>query len=451
MDTHPEARGPRRDRLETSAPFIHRGPTIRISTVSPLFSPAPRRGRCLNWRSACASPEYTSGAWLISQQRRQSEFMSDHGALASLRELSKAGHVLPEAETDEPPSPTPSPEQKVGEAAVADLDPQAASAARYRRRVLLVLSAIVLALTLYWASAYFFAYTDDAYVTSDFVSVAPYISGRIVSVNIVDNQTVRKGELLATIDPTPFQLALNEKQAKKTEAEAQLAVDRDVIVATQAQRGDAAAKERLASDNLRRATPVAAAGFVSRQALDTATAQVQEAKAALADAETTIAKAQQMLALHQATVATITAEIAVTQWQLDQTKLLAPTDGTITQLTLRVGDQAAENAPLIGLVDAHAWRIYANYKESVIRHMQVGHTAWVWLDTYPWHIHRATIQGIARGISREQGERKMLPYVAPTTDWIRLERRFPVTLVLQEQSPDIVLHMGADARTLILY
>ncbi len=132
-----------------------------------------------------------------------------------------------------------------------------------------------------------------------------------------------------------------------------------------------------------------------------------------------------MLSLHQATVATITAEIAYLQWQLDQTKLLAPTDGTITQLTLRVGDQAVVNAPLIGLVDAHAWRIYANYKESVIRHMEVGRTAWVWLDTYPWHVHRARIQGIARGISREQGERKLLPYVAPTTDWIRLERRFP--------------------------
>jgi membrane fusion protein, multidrug efflux system len=77
---------------------------------------------------------------------------------------------------------------------------------RYRRRVLLVLSSIVLALVLYWASGYFFAYTDDAYVTSDFVSVAPYISGRIVSVNIVDNQTVKKGELLATIDQTPFRL-----------------------------------------------------------------------------------------------------------------------------------------------------------------------------------------------------------------------------------------------------
>ena len=62
---------------------------------------------------------------------------------------------------------------------------------------------------------------------------------------------------------------LNEKQAKKAEAEAQLAVDRDVIAAVQAQRDVAAAKEQLAADNLRRATPVAQAGFVSRQALET--------------------------------------------------------------------------------------------------------------------------------------------------------------------------------------
>src|SRR6516225_7883934 len=358
--------------------------------------------------------------------------MSERGNLTPLRELPRA----------EPPST---------EAPMLEPEPQQVGAARYRRRVLLVLSAIALALFLYWASGYVFAYTDDAYVTSDFVNVAPYVSGRIVSVNIVDNQAVTKGTVLAEIDPTPFQLALNEKQAKKTEAEAQLAVDRDTIAAAQAHRDDAAAKEHLAADNLRRATPVAQAGFVSRQALETAAAQAHEAKAALADAEVAISKAQQVLALHQAAVASIGAEIATLQWQLDQTKLLAPADGTVTQLTLRVGDQGVANAPLIGLVDAHAWRIYANYKEGVIRHMKVGHTAWVWLDAYPWHIHKATIQGIARGISREQIERKLLPYVEPTTDWIRLERRFPVTLVLQDLSPDVVLHMGSDARAFIFY
>jgi len=377
--------------------------------------------------------------------------MPDRGTRAELQELARGEPALPATKADDPAALAPLPEQKEEEAAATGADPEADGNARYRRRVLLTLGAIVLTLVVYWASGYVLAYTNDAYVTSDLVAVAPQISGRIVAVPIVDNQAVEKGEILAEIDPTPFQLALDEKRAKRTETEAQLAVDRDLIASAQAQRDEAASKERLTSDNLRRATPVAAAGFVSRQALDEATAQEQEAKAALADAEASVAKAQQMLALHEATVATITAEIAVVKWQLDQTKLLAPTDGTITNLTLRIGDQAVENTPLIGLVDAHAWRIFANYKESVIRHMKVGHTAWVWLDTHPWHLHRATVQGIARGISRLETQRKLLPYVEPTTDWIRLERRFPVTLVLQDPSPDIVLHMGADARTLIIY
>ena len=377
--------------------------------------------------------------------------MSERGGQAALREVERSEPATPQMAPASSEPVTLPPRKEIEQPPIATVEPKTATTVSYRRRVLLTLSSVVLALFLYWASGYFFAYTDDAYVTSDFVDVAPYISGRIVSLNIVDNQTVKKGELLATIDPTPFQLSLNEKQAKKTEAEAQLAVDRDSITAAQAQRDDAAAKERLASDNLRRGTPLTAEGFFSRQGLDTLTAKEQEAKAALTDAEATLAKAQQLLTLHEAVVAAINTQIAYLQWQLEQTKLLAPVDGTITQLKLRVGDQAVENKPLIGLVDAHAWRIYANYKESVIRHMKIGRTAWIWLDTYPWHFHRAVIQGIARGISRQPTDMKLLPYVAPTTDWIRLERRFPVTLVLQEQDPDIVLHMGADARTLIFY
>src|SRR5438034_8350507 len=134
------------------------------------------------------------------------ELTSDPDTRAQLRELARAEPAGPEAE--EPPSQTPAPVQQGGEAPAAGADPQADGAARYRRRVLLVLSAIALALVLYWASGYVFAYTDDAYVTSDLVAVAPQISGRIVAVPIVDNQAVTQGEILAEIDPTPFQLAL---------------------------------------------------------------------------------------------------------------------------------------------------------------------------------------------------------------------------------------------------
>lgn len=324
-------------------------------------------------------------------------------------------------------------------------------ARRYRRRVLLVLGTVVLALGLYWASSYVFSYTDDAYVTSDLVAIAPQITGRITAVPIVDNQTIKKGSLLAAIDPQPFRLALAEEQAKEVEAEAQLRVDHDAIKSAKAARDAAAAKEQMASDNLRRAKPVAAAGFVSRQSLENAATQAQAAQAALVDAEDTVAKARQTQVLHEATIKAVAARIGYLEWQLDQTKVLAPTDGTITNLTLRVGDQAVANQPIIGLVDAHAWRIFANYKEDVIRHLEVGHTAWVWLDAYPWHVHRAVIQGIARGISRRPTANTLLPYVEPTTDWIRLERRFPVTLVLRDLPGGVVLHMGSDARALVIY
>lgn len=351
------------------------------------------------------------------------------------------------------PSATPVLRAVVDEPASSPIlpDPKLAAARRYRRRVVLVLLGLAAAFGLYWGSSYLFAYTDDAYVTSDLVAVAPQITGRVVAVPVTDNQSVTKGMLLAAIDPTPFRLQLARQQEKRSEAEAQLAVDHDLVKTAKAARDEAAAKERLASDNLARAQPIAKAGFLSRQALDTATAAAQEAAAVLASAETKVSKARQTESLHEATIKAIGAEIAYLKWQLDQTRLLAPTDGTITHLTLRVGDQAVANQPLLGLVDAHAWRIIANYKEGVIRHMQVGKPAWVWLDAYPWHFHRAVIQGIARGISRRQTPNTLLPYVEPTTDWIRLERRFPVTLLLKNPDTEVVLHMGSDARSLIVY
>ncbi|HVY14866.1 MAG TPA: hypothetical protein VHB27_06545, partial [Rhodopila sp.] len=121
-----------------------------------------------------------------------------------------------------------------------------------------------------------------------------------------------------------------------------------------------------------------------------------------------------------------------------------------THLTTRVGDTAQTDVPLIGIVDAHAWRVVANFKQSFIQDFKPGDTAWIWLDSRPWRLYRARVAGVARGISRSPTPVGLLPYVAPTTDWIRLQRRFPVTLTLVDPPSDLPLYMGADARVLIL-
>jgi multidrug efflux system membrane fusion protein len=64
-------------------------------------------------------------------------------------------------------------------------------------------------------------------------------------------------------------------------------------------------------------------------------------------------------------------------------------------------------------------------------------------------LQRGHIASIGQGISRDPEAAKLLPYVAPTTDWIRLQRRFPVTILLDEPPPNMKLFMGADARTVI--
>jgi len=82
----------------------------------------------------------------------------------------------------------------------------------HRQRALLFLLVPAAAVFAWWISGYLFAYTDDAYVTSDVVSITPEVTGPIEAVHVTDNEWVGRGTLLFTIDPVPFRLA--EEQAR---------------------------------------------------------------------------------------------------------------------------------------------------------------------------------------------------------------------------------------------
>jgi multidrug efflux system membrane fusion protein len=293
------------------------------------------------------------------------------------------------------------------------------------------------------------AYTSDAYVRSDLITIAPEVTGRIVSVAVHDDQRVSAGDLLAEIDAEPFRLTRDAAQASLREAVAQIVADQDAAHIADAQRQVADAALTLAQETIRRVQALQADSVASRAQLDEANEALRRSTAVVAGASGAQAKAQQLLAADAATQRRLEAELALAQWRLDRTKIVAPAGGTINNLTLRVGDMARSSEPLIGLIDANAWRIIANYKQYFIPRFTTGSTAWVWLDSHPWRLYRGRIDGIGRGISRSPEPPTLLPYVAPTTDWIRLQRRFPVTVGLVDPPADLRLLMGADARVLI--
>jgi len=317
------------------------------------------------------------------------------------------------------------------------------------RRLVLAMGIILLIFIGWETLTTFIAYTGDAYVRSDLVAFSSQVTGHVTAVHVHDNQQVKKGDLLASIDPVPFTLAVDACKAELAAANAQAQADSDSIAAAQDASSAAVAARSLADVNQQRIARLFTDQTASMQELDTANEVLRRARADADAADAVVARAQRMLAMHNAAIDQAQSQLATAEWRLSQTQLFAPVDGTINNLTVRVGDTAVASEPLIGIVDADAFRIIANFKQSYIRQFQVGGTAWVWLDSNPWHFYRARIAGVARGISRTRTPDGLLPYVSPTTDWIRLQRRFPVTLFLVERPPDGLLFMGADARVAI--
>jgi multidrug efflux system membrane fusion protein len=133
-----------------------------------------------------------------------------------------------------------------------------------RRRIGIAAAAVVGVFVLYEVTTSYLAYTADAYVESDLVALAPQITGRIVSVHVTDNQNVVQGDLLATIDPVPFQLTVDQRRAEVDEARAQVSADQHVIASAQDALAAAASAARYAHETQTRLATLTKAQDVSQ-------------------------------------------------------------------------------------------------------------------------------------------------------------------------------------------
>lgn len=334
-------------------------------------------------------------------------------------------------------------------------DAQARSRRDRLRRLLLVL--VPLGFIIAGAAYYFLSSghesTENAYVDAGQVIIRAKITGTVVSVEVKENQQVRKGDVLFRIKPGRFEVAV-------AEAEAELARVRQEVGALQASVGEgqaelAAARERhaFAQREMARQKQLLAEGIASQSQYDAAALAVREAREQIASLEqqnvgrvARLGGNTRLPVEQQAEVRAAMATLRQKQLDLEDTIVRAPQDGIVTKVhQLQVGDYVTASQPLFTLVGTDVW-IEANFKENQLEHMRVGQPVEIEIDAFP----DAEISGHVASFSPGTGNVfAVLPAENATGNWVKVVQRLPVQITLDKVPKDVVLHAGLSAQVTV--
>ncbi|KAF1028764.1 MAG: p-hydroxybenzoic acid efflux pump subunit AaeA [Burkholderia plantarii] len=249
-------------------------------------------------------------------------------------------------------------------------------------------------------------WTRDGRVRAEIVNVAPDVSGAVVELPVHDNQFVHKGDLIMQIDPSHYQIAVEQAKAAVAARAAELQMKR----ADAARRADldAAVVSRESREN-------------AEQTASGAAAQLQQANAALDAAKL----------------------------NLERTRVVAPVDGYITNLNVFKGDYAIAGNAKFAIIDSHSFWVYGYFEETKLPRVKIGAKAEMRLMS--GGVLKGHVDSISRGIyDRDNPQSKdLVADVNPTFNWVRLAQRVPVRIHIDEVPNDLVLSAGTTCTVII--
>jgi len=285
--------------------------------------------------------------------------------------------------------------------------------------------------------------------------MAPDVSGRIIELDVRDNQEVRKGEVLFRIDPEPYQMRVDQARAAVRGLEAKLALTADQVAA-QTSKADAAAsgintaeaQRALATSTLARMEPLLGHGFVTAQQVDQARTARRTAQLGLEQARLQADEARQAIINTKPTEAELEgarATLALAERDLNKTVARAPCDGRITALDIAAGEFAATGHPLFTVIDTEHWYAIGNFRETDLAGIAPGQRATVYVMAQPSRALRGKVDSLGWGVASDVSVTiGGLPHVERTLNWVRIAARFPVRILL-DAPPDDLMRFGATA------
>jgi membrane fusion protein (multidrug efflux system) len=329
---------------------------------------------------------------------------------------------------------------------------------RRNKRVLLAVVLIALAIAgaswfaYWWTHGRFIETTDDAYLQTDSVTIAPKVSGYVAEVRVADNEAVAAGAQLVRLDVRQYQAAVDQAQATVDARAADLAraeadVEQQKAIVAQAQAEQQVARVALehAADDVRRYAPLTAQGAETAVHLAELTSTRDQARATLTAKAAAVRSAQAQVTSMTAQIAQARAQLeaagaSLRQSQLDlqNTTLVSPLAGRVGDRSVRVGQYVQPGTRLMSVVPVHAVYLEANFKETQMRRMRVGQPATLHVDA----LRGVDLHGVVDSFAPGTGAQfALLPPENATGNFTKIVQRVPVRIRIET---------GSETRNLLL-
>jgi membrane fusion protein (multidrug efflux system) len=319
---------------------------------------------------------------------------------------------------------------------------------RLRRLLLIAFPLILVAVgTAYYLAEEPYVSTDDAFVRAAKESVNARVAGQVVKIAVVDNQRVQRGQLLFQIDPEPYQIAIDQAEARLASARLQINELKATYRQQLAQLQSASDTADFDQREYARRNALVTDGWTPREVFDRADKDLKVARHQIASDAQQIANTVAALDGDPNIEIDRHPSVRAAKAQLDQARLnlsyatvTAPDDGIVTRVDdLQVGDFVNPGAAVFSMMSTRRIWIEANFRETGLTHMHPGQQAAIDVDVYPDRTFNAHVVSMSPGTGSDFA---VLPPENATGNWVKVVQRLPVRLELDEIDPDRPLFSG---------
>jgi membrane fusion protein (multidrug efflux system) len=305
--------------------------------------------------------------------------------------------------------------------------------------------------------------TDDAQIDGDISPVVARVGGYVDSIYFQENTHVNKNQELVKIDDRDYVIKLEQAEAAKTGASANINVGESQIFENAANSASAKAKVESAQAQLDKVTKdyqrysnLVQDGSITRQQFDQSKADLEVAQANLQAAQDQYkAAVEQEAATKDQLHVTNTGvdqkqvDIAYAKLQLSYTNVKSPSSGMVSKKNVQIGQLVQAGQTLFSIVNDSSIYITANFKETQLDNIRAGQKVDIDVDAYP----DLKLTGVVYNFSPATGAKfSLLPPDNATGNFVKVVQRLPVKIKINGSKADLdKLYPGMSVSVSVIY